>query len=58
MNHISVLTKHCGLFVVPVGNITLHDLEGEKCFYRVLFNGDTEWREIDGGEYERIMEFL
>jgi len=55
MSHLTVSTKSCGVFIVPVSHLTLHII-GDKC--RVLFRDDSEWREITGEEYQRILEFL
>jgi len=55
MQHLTIVTKHCGVFVVPLAHITLHHMGG---YCRVLFRDDPEWREITGEEHERILEFL
>ena len=53
--HLAVHTKSCGVFFVPVSNLTLHDLDGQ---YRVLFRDDPEWREVEKEEYMILMEML
>lgn len=50
--HVTIETKNCGLFVVPLNEVTLHIVDG-SC--RVKVSGDPEWREIGDDQKNHVL---